>query len=516
MTPVDAAGTPPLANGTVVLERFRCERLLKSGHGVDTYGATELEGGAPVVLKRVAAGAVDDAVRIRLEHEAKVLRRLGGHSHSSVAVAHDVEFVYLVTPYVAGVTLEQRLARGPLSVASTIRVGIELLSALQAAHDNGVLHRDVKPANVIVDNREPVEEAVLIDFGFARSSSLDLSLQNEPVGTARYLAPEAAGLMACDVDERSDLYSVGVLLFECLAGRPPFEATDVGAVLRQHLNTPAPQLRGLGVRVPRALDAAVQRLLRKDPAERYQSAAAVITDLEAVAEGLARGVADPVVVIGLHDRRQALTEPSFIGRDAELSRLDSLIAGAGSGRGGLVFVESESGGGKTRLLDEMVQRWQSRAWILRGQAVDQAAQRPFELLEGVVEGIVSSCRRWPELAETLGSRLGDRAEAVVAALPDLAGVLGEVKAVHLGPEAYGETRSVSALSTLLDALGSATRPAVVILDDCQWADGPTLRLLAAWHERVRQEHTNVLTIAAFRSEEVPDDHVLRSISPLAT
>ncbi|MDQ3640605.1 MAG: serine/threonine protein kinase, partial [Actinomycetota bacterium] len=228
-----------LASGTVVLGRFRCERLLKSGRGVDTYFATELDGGAHLVLKRVVAGDVDDAVRIRLEHEAQVLRRLRGHSfHSSITVAHDAEFVYLVTPYVTGVTLEQRLAEGPLSVVSTIRVGIELLNALQAAHDNGVLHRDVKPANVIVDTQEPVDEAVLIDFGFARSSSLDLSLQNEPVGTARYLAPEAAGLMACEVDERSDLYSVGVLLFECLAGRPPFEAAEVGAVLRQHLNTP--------------------------------------------------------------------------------------------------------------------------------------------------------------------------------------------------------------------------------------------------------------------------------------
>ena len=508
---------PPLASETVILSRFRCDLLLKRSHGIDTYLATDMESGSSVVVKRVAAGLVGDAVRIRLEHEAEVLRRLEGLSFGSpVMVFSDNEFISLVKPYVPDATLEKRLSNGPLSLTSTLVVAVELLRSLEQVHDHGVLHRDVKPTNVIVDECEPIERAVLIDFGFARSSSLEVSLRDERVGTARYVAPEAAGLLPGPVDERSDLYSVGVLLFECLAGRPPFEADDVGAVLRQHLNTPAPQLRGLGVNVPRALDAVLQRLLRKDPAERYQSAGAVIADLQAVAEGLARGVADPVVVIGLHDQRQALTEPAFVGRDLELEQLNTSIHRALHGAGGLVLVESESGGGKTRLLDELVQQWQPKAWILHGQAVDQAAQRPFELLDGVVRGILAACQGTPELSESLRARLGDRADAVVAALPDMAVVLGQVQPSHLGPEEYGETRNITALSTLLDALGSAGRPAIVILDDCQWADGPTLRLLAAWQERVRQERTNVLVIAAFRTEEVPGDHLLRTIIPLAT
>ena len=195
------------------------------------------------------------------------------------------------------------------------------------------------------------------------------------------------------VDERSDLYSAGVVLFECLAGRPPFEGNDVGEVLRQHLNTPAPQLRGLGVEVPRALDAALQRLLRKDPGERYQSAGAARADFAAIADAIELGIAEPAVVIGLHDRRQMLTEPAFVGRADELGKLARLIRRAGEGRGGLVLLEAESGGGKTRLLEELAQQSQTRSWILRGQGVDQAAQRPFQLLEDVVRGIVGARRR---------------------------------------------------------------------------------------------------------------------------
>ena len=246
------------------------------------------------------------------------------------------------------------------------------------------------------------------------------------------------------------------------------------------------------------------------------------------------------MVIGLHDRRQMLTEPAFVGRADELGKLARLIRRAGEGRGGLVLLEAESGGGKTRLLEELAQQSQTRSWILRGQGVDQAAQRPFQLLEDVVRGIVGASAEDPELAAAIRSRVGDRADAVVSALPELTGVLGEAGAGNLGPEAYGETRSINALSALLDALGTTDRPAVVLLDDCQWADGPTLRLLAHWQAQTQtgnqtgnpagnqtqtgkpagnsadNRNVPVLVIAAFRSEDVGPDHPLRSVEPLVT
>ena len=510
--------------------RFRCERRLKALHGVETWVATDLEEGSRVVLKQAVADGAADGIAARLEHEAEVLQRLSPLVPGPVRFAREDGSVYLVQPLVPGVTLQERLTGGPLSVLSSLQVGIDLMAVLQHAHENGILHRDVKPANVMIDGQEPVGRAMLIDFGFARSSSLAPSLRDERVGTVRYLAPEAAGLLSHAVDERSDLYSVGILLFECIAGEPPFAGPDVGTMLKQHLSTPAPHLRALGLGVPQALDAVVQRLLRKDPAERYQTAEAALADLAAIADGLRRGVQEPAVVVGLHDRRQVLTEPSFVARSAELDVLAKLVDRAAAGRGGLVLLEAESGGGKTRLLEELAQQSQPDAWILRGQGVEQAARRPFQLLEGVVSGIVDACRLRPGLADNLRAELGDRSEAVVAVLPDLVPVLGPVggdggSPANLGPEAYGETRSIKALGALLDALGSAglparpSAPAVVLLDDCQWADGPTLRLLADWqgssgHRRGRG--SRVLVVAAFRSEEVPADHPLRAVHPLAT
>jgi HPt (histidine-containing phosphotransfer) domain-containing protein len=289
--------------------RYNCCRLLKGGHGVETYLAEDLEAdGAPVVVKLLHIDMVAPAVLIRLEHEAGVLSRLEGSSFRPLLnYARDEEYLYFVQPYLPGQNLAERLTSGPVSIASTLIIAANLLAALRRAHNLGILHRDVKPANVIVRGTDPIEVADLIDFGLARTTSLDPALRDQAVGTARYLAPEQAGLIDSPVDERSDLYSLGVVLYECLAGRPPFEGPSVGEVLRQHLSMPVTSLGDAGVVAPRALEAVVLRLLGKEPGQRYQSASAALSDVEEIAADFARGVVDPPVVIGLHDARSILT-----------------------------------------------------------------------------------------------------------------------------------------------------------------------------------------------------------------
>ena len=499
-------------SGVVLHDRYRCTDLLKGGDGVDTYLAEDLRDGATVVVKLVHAERVPLAVRLRLEHEAAVLAHLEGTGFRPlVDFAVDGDRLYLVQARVPGRTLAERLGEGPLSVAGTLAVAADVLRALHEVHGRHVLHRDVKPANIMVSGREPHVSAALIDFGLARSALLDDALRDQAVGTARYLAPEQAGLVDAAVDERSDLYSLGVVLYECLAGRPPFEAPTVGEVLRQHLSLAPAGLRAAGVAVPRALEAVVMRLLGKEQGQRYQSAAAALADVEEIAAALGRGIAEPAVVVGHHDRRSTLTEPAFVGRGAELATLAHHLVRAGAGLGGLVLMEAESGGGKTRLLDELSEQGvRHGAWVLRGNGVDQAAQRPFQVLGGVVAGVLDAAAGDPTVGARLRHALGDHAEDVSRALPELADVLGH-EAGGLLPEAHGEARSLNALACLLDALGLPGRPALVLLDDCQWADGLTVRLLAAWQHQARERGSSVLVVAAFRSEEAGPDHPLRWI-----
>ncbi len=491
---------------------------------MSTWLGVDLKEDRPVVIKIAARDSLSIGAQMRLEHEAGVLRQI--HSPFIAALLElgwQDDLLYLVMPLVEGTTLAERLRVGPLGVRDTVALARCLMSALQEVHDQGVLHRDLKPANIILragDRSDPAAAhappcATLIDFGLARSARLDASIRDQPVGTARYMSPEQAGLLDHDPDERSDLYSAGVVLFESLAGRAPFDGQSVSEVLRQHMAQPAPKLRSLGVAAPRALDEIIQRLLRKDPRDRYQTAEAVLADLTQLTAALDKGVGDPPLVVGLRDRRRTLTEPAFVGRGAELAALDLECDQARQGDGGLVFLEAESGGGKSRLLLELAQRSARQGFrVYRGQGLDQTAQRPFQVLVGVAADLIQDCKADAALAPAVQARLGEQREAVCAALPELSEALGAFSTAVLGPETFGQARSLQALAALLDALGTEDRPALVLLDDCQWADELTLKLVGAWQRRrgERRGARHVLLVIAFRCDEVPAEHLLRTLN----
>ncbi len=274
-----------------------------------------------------------------------------------------------------------------------------------------------------------------------------------------------------------------------------------------------PELRALGLEVPRALDELVQRLLRKDPRDRYQSAEAVLLDLDMIEEALENGERDPDLVIGLHDRRCTVAEAAFVGRSRELDAVDAQLLTVYRGTSSAITVECESGGGKTRLLDEVAQRARREGfWVLRGQATNEVAAQPFQLLDGVLSEVISAASADLSLGAKLQQYLGDQVDAIQAALPACAKALGWTKTAMIGPEAFGEARSVIALTELLSALGSMARPALIILDDCQWADEPSVKLIARWcelHEERAPAIHRVLLVIAYRSEEVAEDHALR-------
>jgi signal transduction histidine kinase/tetratricopeptide (TPR) repeat protein/tRNA A-37 threonylcarbamoyl transferase component Bud32 len=502
--------------GHILGGRFRATRLLKKGQGIETWLGVDLHRQKQVVIKMASSGQVSNQLRIRLEHEAQILQKIQSPHISPLLYGGNQEAaLFFVMPFLPGTTLAERLREAPFSVREALAVGRSLLSALHEVHTRGILHRDVKPSNIMVDGA-PVTRAILIDFGFARSESLQTAIRDLPVGTVRYVSPEQAGLIDVKVSECADLYSAGMVLYECLAGRPPFKGTDVGELLQLHLNVRPMELRDLGISVPRALDEVIQRLLRKDPSDRYQTAEGALADLSQISDAIDRGISEPAVVIGLQDRRRTLAAPAFIGRDEELSILERELERAKEGEGRLVFLEGESGIGKSRLLKEFERRaLRQGAWVLQGQGVDQAAQRPFQLLDGIVQGLLAAARWEPEVAKTIRRRLGAEMDAVSVALPDLKEAFGTQAQISLGLEEHGEIRNLRALTSLLDSLGSETRPAVILLDDGQWADELTLKLLDRWSRRTDSEGKagrHILLILSFRSEEVSADHSLRRLS----
>jgi signal transduction histidine kinase/tetratricopeptide (TPR) repeat protein len=493
-------------------KRYHAGQVVRSAHGIETLLGTDRLASRSVVIKTAPLAEVPSSVLLRIEHEAELLRQADpAHLQQLLVVGRSGGLVYQVAPFVAGGPLSSLLAARPLTMRESLTVAGCVLAALSEAHAHGVLHRDVRPANVIVPDGA-LDRAVLIGFGLQRTERIDLEPAEEQREAALYRSPEQAGVVDREVDERSDLYAAGLILFECLTGRRLFEAATGNEASRRHMTAAVPDLHALGVEAPRILDDVLRHLLQRDPRERYQSAAAALADVREIGAALDRGERQPGWTVGRLDRGRALAEPAFVGRAAELDAMESALARARRGAGGLMLLEAESGGGKTRLLNELAARHADEAWVLRGGANARGRRLPYQLLLGVVDGVVARLRLEPALAEKLRARLGPHAEAIGAVLPELAGVLGASVGVELGPEAFGEARTLRALSVLLDALGDLDpdRPALLLLDDAQWADELSLRLLAEWH-RAAHRARRVLLMVALRAEELPTDSALASL-----
>ena len=266
----------------ILTNRYEVGSAIARGGMAAVFLGTDLVLGRRVAIKILSPQfASDQRFVARFRREAK---SAAGLNHANVVSVFDTgaegNVHYIVMEYVEGRTLEDILREeGPLTVARSLRIAEGVCRGLAAAHAQGLVHRDVKPGNVILDARELVKVA---DFGIARPLDDAATLTATGViGTAAYLSPEQA--QGLSVDARSDLYSLGCLLYEMLAGRPPFDGESAVSVALKHVHAEPRPLTEANPAIPPALDALVMRALTKSPEDRHESAAALAGDLRRVA-----------------------------------------------------------------------------------------------------------------------------------------------------------------------------------------------------------------------------------------
>ena len=269
--------------GTFFDGRYKIVRKLGAGGMADVYLAEDQELGRRVAIKILnGRHANDDQFIERFRREAKNAAAL---NHPNIVSIYDrgeaEDTYYIAMEYLDGRTLKELVVgRGPAPVNVAVEYARQILSALGFAHRHGIVHRDIKPHNVLVDREGRVK---VTDFGIARAGTSQMTEAGSIVGTAQYLSPEQA--RGTEVDQRSDLYSLGIVLYELLTGQTPFDGDTPVEIAMKHLSaTPQPpsQIRR---DVPRDLDMVVMRALAKDPAARYQSADEMEADLERVLRG---------------------------------------------------------------------------------------------------------------------------------------------------------------------------------------------------------------------------------------
>jgi len=494
-------------------DRYRLERPLGQGGMATVHLAEDLKHRRKVAVKVLRS---DLGMTLGAERFLREIEIAAALNHPHILAVHDsgeaAGLLYYVTPYVEGKSLRDRLRRDTrLPLEEALQIAREVADALEYAHQRGVVHRDIKPENILFQSGH----AVVADFGIARAitaaggtRSRALTQPGAVIGTPDYMSPEQA-FGEPELDGRSDQYALACVLYEMLAGQPPFTGPTVESVLLRHLTVPAPRITDVQPDVPKPVAAALTRALAKAPAERFSGMAAFV---EAIGAPEAPAGAPPPAQL-----------TSFIGRERETAAVLELLQGTR-----LLTLTGAGGSGKTRLALEVASRVGAHysdgvAWVelaplsnpeLVPHHVADALGVRRDGIRSAADALLEALRDWEALlvldnCEHLVDACARLAEALLRGCPRLRimttsrealGIGGErawlVPALTLPEAGKPVTRAVAAESEAIRLFverTQAVRPSVELIDAnvaamvhiCRRLDGLPLAIeLAAARARV--------------------------------
>ncbi|WP_456656121.1 ATP-binding protein [Bradyrhizobium sp. JR3.5] len=407
------------------------------------------------------------------------------------------------------------LLGNPIEVGRCLRIAIGTAVCLGKAHEHGFIHKDVKPANILVD--ETADEVRLTGFGIASRIARERQSPDPPeiiAGTLAYMAPEQTGRMNRSIDSRSDLYSFGITLYEMLTGRLPFAASDPMEWVHCHIARPPPAPREQVSEIPDVLSSIVMKLLEKTAEQRYQTASGLEADLrQCLREWQSRYCITPFL-LGARDASDRLLIPEKLyGRDGEIATLiasfDRVVR---EGRPELVLFSGYSGIGKSSVVNELHRSLvPPRGFFASGKFDQYKRDVPYAIFAQAFQTLVrqilvKSEAEVDQRRRALLEALGPNGQLIVNLIPELEFIIGkQPPATELAPQ-EARARFQLVFLRFIGVFARPEHPLALFLDDLQWLDTASLDLLeyVATHPDVR----HLLLIGAYRDNEVTSSHPL--------
>src|SRR5688572_8761630 len=451
----------------------------------------------------------------RLAHQYEVTGQLdSAWALRPVELVRERGQTLLVVEYSGGRPLDQ-LIHGPMAIEQFLPVAVALAASLGKLHGRGLIHKNIKPSNVIVDSA--TSQVWLSGFGIASRLPRERQAPEPPeflAGTLAYMAPEQTGRVNRSIDSRSDLYSLGVTFYEMLTGTLPFTASDPMEWVHCHIARQALLPSEHVSNIPRSLSAITMKLLAKTAEERYQTAAGVEGDLRyCLAQRDAQG-SIPDFPLGKHDVPDRLMLPERLyGRDREIETLltafDRVVAG---GKPELVLVSGYSGIGKSAVVNELHKPLVPPRGLFASGKFDQYKRDiPYATLAQAFQSLIrpllskneEEVRKW---RNALCEALDPNGLLMVELVPELKHIIGEQPPVPELPPQEAQRRFQLVFRRFISVFARPEHPLALFLDDLQWLDTATLDLLEDLLTRNDLQH--VLLIGAYRDNEVSATHPL--------
>src|SRR5215813_11613631 len=504
--------------GPIDFAKYVLEPLRRDEEFVLYRGEPAEQAGSPSVLLLAPASTRPTLETLeKIGHEYSLRHELdSAWAVRPLAVSYQQGQTTLVLEDPGGRTLDQILP-GPMEMTRFLRLAVSLAAALNGMHKRNLIHKDVKPANVLVDPR--TGQVRLMGFGIA--SRLPRERQAPApsefiAGTLPYMAPEQTGRMNRSIDSRSDLYALGVTLYEMLIGSLPFTSSDPMELVHSHIaRQPVPPIERLKG-IPGSVSAIIMKLLAKTAEERYQTAAGAESDLRrCLAEWEARGSIDGFA-LGEHDTSDRLLVPEKLyGRSSEIDTLlasfDRVVAG---GKPELVLVSGYSGIGKSSVVNELHKPLVPPRGLFASGKFDQykrdipyatLAQAFQSLLRALLTKSEEELSQW---RDALRQALYPNGQLIVDLVPELELIIGKQLPVPPLPPQEEQGRFQLVFRRFIKAFARPEHPLALFLDDLQWLDAATLDLLEDLLTRPDMRH--LMLIGAYRDNEINPAHPLIS------
>ncbi len=472
------------------------EPIYQSGK-VTVYRGLRKTDSLPVIIK-VLSSQMADAMHIaQLQREYSLLQ---GLTLNGVIQVYDLQqyqgLWILIMEDIQGKSLKEILAHRSLNLAETLDIGIQLATALEELHALSIIHKDLKPANIIVN--EYTGQTKLTDFSIA-SAGLNLSTQDRLAGTLAYMSPEQTGRMNRSIDYRTDFYSLGIVFYEILTGAPPFQEqlnsnkegpVDTIQLMHQHIaKTPISPVKK-NPQVPKMISHIIMKLLEKMADNRYQSATGLRKDLERCRHQLPGEIEE--FTCGQYDLKQQFQlSQKLYGRDKELTQLLEKIHSLCPGPSPLIWVTGEMGIGKTTLIKELKKPLlQKRGYFMTGRCELLEQTHPYvpllQAIQDLLQQMLTANPRQIQLWQsTLQTDLADYLPQLIPNFPELALLLeqNDNSDLKVETEITLDVPSILASSGVLPHLLQTLfgllkdHQLLLFLDDLHWADPSTLKIL---------------------------------------
>ena len=477
--------------GRTLLNRYKIEAELGHGGMGVVYRAHDRVLDRDVAIKVLSETRLGTEGRARLLREAQAVARLNHPNIVSVYDAGEADGApFVVMELVDGDSLRRPQPRTPEQV---IELAVQICRALEQAHGSGIIHRDLKLENILVTSSQTIK---LMDFGLARTSDLErLTQEGGIVGTASYLAPELIQGQLASI--QSDLYALGVMLYELVAGQAPFHGDTLMAILSQHLYAPVVPPSTYNATIPPALDRLILHLMSKQPEDRPATAAEVRLALEQMSAPRSSSTTLAAMKVAISPLER-IVRGRLVGREVELVEANSLWQRAMTGESQVLLISGEPGIGKTRLAREVTTLAEfGHALVLVGECFSEVGIS-YDPLAQILASLPDEL-----LANTPPANLADLivlAPALRVRYPDVP------PNPPLGPQAEMQRMFESFLG--LFARLAEQAPVLLLIEDAHWSDGGTLALLRHVVRRVTRTPMRLMCVLTYREVELAEARAL--------